>query len=351
MGSRGFTALDSYLSLRPQTARSNRTSVRRRPTDRPRPPRTSLARQETAEQTRCTPVRAVRLLCRPIGALDFSSVYARPRAGPSTDPSVCGQCQGPGVRPIRAHAGPLSPNENESRMNHRIKITLPDSTLAELRSAARDRGEPMARLATRLISAGLSASKREPAPPVRGRAREAAEPYLGADRRAPWLEPFEGEQEWRRNMWGAIVALCGRYPRELGPLKEGWWEHTAHVESLCALVLWRDWIDQVADDPRDELVFSRTARGLQSRAAQRRGRRQRCLAARRTADRVGVTHSTLLKRRGTGHVACGGAQELWAARASGVVAARWPPLPLRRRRLRLLARADARKPAQPAGED
>jgi hypothetical protein len=57
-------------------------------------------------------------------------------------------------------------------------------------------------------------------------------------------------------MWGAIVALHGRYPRELGHLKAGWWDHTAHVEMLCALVVWCDWIDQAAaDDPRDELVF------------------------------------------------------------------------------------------------
>jgi hypothetical protein len=138
-------------------------------------------------------------------------------------------------------------------MNYRIKITLPDSTLAELRSAAKDRGEPMARLATRLISAGLFASKQEP---TRGRARDAGKPDHGAGPRALWLEPFEGErQEWRRDMWGAIVALRGRYPRELGHIKDGWWDHTAHVETLCALVVWRDWIDQVADDPRDELVF------------------------------------------------------------------------------------------------
>ncbi len=56
-------------------------------------------------------------------------------------------------------------------------------------------------------------------------------------------------------MWGAIVALCGRYPRELGHLKDGWWEHPSHVETLCALAVWRDWIDRVAEDPRDELVF------------------------------------------------------------------------------------------------
>jgi hypothetical protein len=56
-------------------------------------------------------------------------------------------------------------------------------------------------------------------------------------------------------MWGSIVALYGCYPRELAHLKEDWWEDTAHVETLCALVVWRDWIDQAADDPRHEMAF------------------------------------------------------------------------------------------------
>lgn len=56
-------------------------------------------------------------------------------------------------------------------------------------------------------------------------------------------------------MWGSIVALYGRYPRELAHLKDGWWEDSSHLETLCALVAWRDWIDQVADDRRHELAF------------------------------------------------------------------------------------------------
>src|SRR5258708_36647358 len=165
--------------------------------------------------------------------------------GPVRGPRLAPECVALVGGPGSGRAGPP--------MSHRMTITLTDSTLAELRSAAKDRGEPMARLATRLVSTGLSGSNREQEPP-RVRAGDAERPDLGADRRAPWLEPFEGEQEWRRDMWGAIVALHGRYPRDLGHLKAGWWEHTAHVEMLCALVVWRDWIDQ-ADDPRDELLF------------------------------------------------------------------------------------------------
>jgi hypothetical protein len=138
-------------------------------------------------------------------------------------------------------------------MSHRMKITLPDSTLAGLRAAAKDCGEPMARVATRLISDGLAAGTRAPEPPPHEPA--APRPDPGPDRRAAWLEPFDDAQDWRRDMWGAIVALHGRYPRQLGHLKDGWWDHTAHVETLCALVVWRDWIDQTGDDPREELLF------------------------------------------------------------------------------------------------
>jgi hypothetical protein len=56
-------------------------------------------------------------------------------------------------------------------------------------------------------------------------------------------------------MWGSIVALHGRYPHALAHLKDGWWEDAAHVEVLRALVVWRDWIDQAAEDPRHELAF------------------------------------------------------------------------------------------------
>jgi hypothetical protein len=142
-------------------------------------------------------------------------------------------------------------------MNHRMKITLSDSTTDELRSAAEAGGEPMARLAARLISAGLAAGGEEPKPePSRPRAdRDTAGGHPSRNRRARWVEPFENELEWRRDMWAAIVALRERYPRELGHLKDEWWEHRAHVETLCALAVWRDWIDQAADDPREELVF------------------------------------------------------------------------------------------------
>jgi hypothetical protein len=56
-------------------------------------------------------------------------------------------------------------------------------------------------------------------------------------------------------MWGAIVALHGRYPRHLGHLKNGWWEDEATTETLCALAVWRRQIDEHGRDPREELAF------------------------------------------------------------------------------------------------
>jgi hypothetical protein len=56
-------------------------------------------------------------------------------------------------------------------------------------------------------------------------------------------------------MWGAIVALHGRYPRQLGTLKDEWWTDEAHTETLCALAIWRAEIDDSGQDPREELAF------------------------------------------------------------------------------------------------
>jgi len=73
--------------------------------------------------------------------------------------------------------------------------------------------------------------------------------------RAPWLERYGGDRRWRAEMWGSIVTLRGRYPYELEALQEGWWEHHAQPETLCALAMWRDWIDGHGRHPREELEF------------------------------------------------------------------------------------------------
>jgi len=44
-------------------------------------------------------------------------------------------------------------------------------------------------------------------------------------------------------------------PARPRPSRGKWWDDASHVETLCALVVWRDWIDQLAGDPRYELAF------------------------------------------------------------------------------------------------
>jgi hypothetical protein len=139
-------------------------------------------------------------------------------------------------------------------MSYRMKITLPDPTMTQLEALAEQRGEPASRIAAQMICAGIADGKdpqREHSSISMSSPAENPDP----DRRAPWIEPFLGDPEWRSHMRGSIVALHGRYPHELAHLKDGWWTDAAHVEVLCALVVWRDWIDQAADDPRHELAF------------------------------------------------------------------------------------------------
>jgi len=130
---------------------------------------------------------------------------------------------------------------------------------AQLDEMAANTGEPAARLAGQMVREGIAeaaASGQVRAPrvrlaPVVLNAPENEEP----EQRAPWLEPYGGDPEWRSWMWGGIVALHGRYPTALASLKDGWWESEAHVETLCALVVGRQLIDDACRDPREELAF------------------------------------------------------------------------------------------------
>jgi hypothetical protein len=139
-------------------------------------------------------------------------------------------------------------------MSQRLKITLSDAAMAELRHLAERAGEPVARIAARMVSQLAEQDRdanRAPAPTP----AVIEDKDLDIDRHAPWIEPVMGDAAWRRQMWGSIVALHGRYPQALAHLKDGWWDDSSHVETLCALVVWRDWIDVAADDPRHELAF------------------------------------------------------------------------------------------------
>jgi hypothetical protein len=138
-------------------------------------------------------------------------------------------------------------------MSYRMKITLSDTAMAELERRAGDAGEPVARVAARIVAAQITENGSATSGISTASTFEETEADL--DRHAPWIEPIMGDPAWRKQMWGSIVALHGRYPHALAHLKDKWWDDASHVETLCALVVWRDWIDQFADDPRHELAF------------------------------------------------------------------------------------------------
>jgi hypothetical protein len=144
-------------------------------------------------------------------------------------------------------------------MSRRLKITLPDGLAAQLDKLAANTGDPVARLAGQMVRHGIAEAaaggqvrpqRARSAPAMLDRSHDEE-----SDQRAPWLEPYGGDPQWRSWMWGGIVALHGRYPTALAGLKNGWWKSEAHVETLCALVVWRQMIDDACRDPREELTF------------------------------------------------------------------------------------------------
>jgi hypothetical protein len=84
--------------------------------------------------------------------------------------------------------------------------------------AGRQRGHA---LAPQIVQAGVSQATTD------GKVRPLRQaPVLVGHQdgeRAPWLEPYGGGSQWRRQMWDQIGALHGRYPVQLGALKEKWW--------------------------------------------------------------------------------------------------------------------------------
>jgi hypothetical protein len=138
-------------------------------------------------------------------------------------------------------------------MSRPMKIVLPDPVAAQLAELAAGADEAPATLAARMVrnTVGLAAKdgKVRPLKPTR-----VAVPRASSERPS-WLEPYGADSEWRSRIWGAVVALHGRYPRALGALKDEWWSDASHTETLCALAVWRGEIDDSGQDPREELAF------------------------------------------------------------------------------------------------
>jgi hypothetical protein len=138
-------------------------------------------------------------------------------------------------------------------MSQRRQIVLPDPVDQQLRELAASADTPPSTLAAHIVEAGVAQAANDgkvrplrPTPALVG---------AGGDERAPWLEPYGGDTEWRRQMWGAIVALHGRYPTQLANLKDKWWTDESTTETLSALAIWRAELDDTGRDPRDELAF------------------------------------------------------------------------------------------------
>jgi hypothetical protein len=138
-------------------------------------------------------------------------------------------------------------------MSCRFQVVLPDPVATQLHELAGAAGEPPSTVAGQMVRNGVADAAHA------GKVRRLRPAPTFVDReggvRAQWLEPYGGDQGWRQEMWGAIVALHGRYPRHLEALKDEWWTDEAHTEILCALASWRAEIDDGGQDPREELAF------------------------------------------------------------------------------------------------
>jgi hypothetical protein len=117
-------------------------------------------------------------------------------------------------------------------MSRKIQIVLPEPVALQLQELADSRGEPLATFARQLVRDGVALAAKEGR--VAASAASAGNPGSRGGR-PRWLEPYGGDPAWRQEMWGAVVALHGRYPRHLEHLHTGWWSDESQAETLYAL--------------------------------------------------------------------------------------------------------------------
>jgi hypothetical protein len=98
-------------------------------------------------------------------------------------------------------------------MTQRLKITLTDAAMDELRSIAARDGVPVSRIAAERVS--QPPSNNEPDRDTTLLPTQITDDDFVTDNHAPWIEPIMGDEAWRRRMWASIVALYGRYPHAL----------------------------------------------------------------------------------------------------------------------------------------
>jgi hypothetical protein len=137
-------------------------------------------------------------------------------------------------------------------VSRKLQIVLPDPVATQLEELAAAAGEPLATIARQVVRDAVALAAKS----GKAKARRPAPSVVGeASGRPRWLQPYGGDPAWRQEMWGQVVALHGRYPRQLQDVKTGWWTDDSQTETLCALVVWRAEIDAGGQDPREELLF------------------------------------------------------------------------------------------------
>jgi hypothetical protein len=132
-------------------------------------------------------------------------------------------------------------------MSQRVQVVLSDPVAVQLRELAAGADTPHSTLAAHFVQNEIArAIKNGHVRPLR------SAPVLvdgNSGERPPWLEPYGGDAERRQQMWGAIVALRGRYPEQLEALKDKWWIDESTVETLGAHAVWRAEFDETRQDP------------------------------------------------------------------------------------------------------
>ena len=148
-------------------------------------------------------------------------------------------------------------------MSNRIKITLPEQIAEQLDELAAAEGEPVARVTARMVRERLfPAHQRRPACAV-DREPRAAAVKAGRMAAAARVAPADVGRD-RRPVWPRIPTSCSG-------LQQGWWNDTSQVETLCALVVWRDSLDDAGGDPREELDFQLNVAEFGRRLSQQGG--------------------------------------------------------------------------------
>jgi hypothetical protein len=180
-----------------------------------------------------------------------------PIQGPKEFGRSAGLAVSSGMTPTRPTSAATP--EHPPRRTRRLKITLPEAVALRLDKLARSAGEPPAKIAADMVRQAIAEAEASgPTQEPRAQAsseRDGAPNAARENRRPPWLEPYGGSREWRGLMWAAIVGLATRYPDALSSLKDGWWQDAIHLETLSALAVWRQSIDDKGGDPREEIAF------------------------------------------------------------------------------------------------